>query len=513
MTLINRDHTQAEKEPYDLLIIGGGVYGTALSLVASQMGLRNLLVEKRDFGWATSYNSLRTIHGGLRYLQKMDLTRFFESVGERHWFMQEFPGLVTPLPCLMPLYGNGPYRPSVFRVALGINDFLSRKRNQCVRFEQELKNGHIISPEEVIRLFPQVDTQGLQGGAIWYDGAMPSSQLVVMEMLKQACLGRTTALNYTEAESLVVKNNRVQGLRCVDQENGTQHTFRAKAVINAAGPWCRSLAALFDADDPGLFKYSIAWNLLMNKPALSNHSVAVKPKKADASMYFIHAWNGLIMGGTVHSSWNGVAENPMPDGEELDKYLADLNYAVPSLNAHRKDILQVYSGLLPVQEQGGNILADREVIKDHGKLNGPQGLYSVSGVKFTTARKVAEKTIKTIFPEKTPLAADSVRRQYAPTLEHLETKFAYDWQPENNDEGSSGWRETLSAIIREQSVQHLDDLLIRRTTIGDNPLRALEVAPVISEIFPWDEERRDRELARLRTYFLSRSPEQDHDNR
>jgi glycerol-3-phosphate dehydrogenase len=243
----------------------------------------------------------------------------------------------------------------------------------------------------------------------------------------------------------------------------------------------------------------------MNKPALSSHSVAVKPKKADASMYFIHAWHGLMMGGTVHSPWSGVSENPMPDPGEINRYLANLNYAVPGLKAQQEDILQVYSGLLPVQEQGGNTLTDREVIKDHGSSNGPRGLYSVSGVKFTTARKVAEKTIKTIFPTKTPLSADSVRREYAPTLDHLETKFAYDWQPDA--EGSSGWRETLSAIVKEQSVQHLDDLIIRRTTIGDNPLRALEVAPVISEIFPWDEERRDWELARLRAYFASRSPD------
>ena len=516
MTLINRDHARAAEKSYDLLIIGGGVYGIALALIASQMGLRNLLVEKRDFGWATSYNSLRTIHGGLRYLQKMDLNRFFESVGERHWFMREFPGLVTPLSCLMPLYGNGPYRPSVFRVALGLNDFLSRKRNQCVLPEQEVNNGKVISPEEVIRLFPQVDTQGLQGGAIWYDGGMPSSQLVVMEMLKQACGGLTTALNYTEAESLLLDNNTVQGLHCLDRENGTRHTFRAQAIVNAAGPWCRSLAAVFDCDDPALFKYSIAWNLLMNKSALSSHSVAVKPKQAGASMYFLHAWHGLIMGGTVHSPWHGVADNPMPDTEDINTYLANLNNAVPNLNVQLKDIIQIYSGLLPVQQQGGNTLADREVIKDHGSSNGPQGLYTVSGVKFTTARRVAEKTLKTIFPDKSLLSAARIYHESAPTLEHLESNFSYDWQPVKNDATNApdatdvtdtSWQDKLTSIIREQAVLHLDDLIVRRTTIGDNPLRAVQAAPAISRLFPWDKDRRALELARLQAYFASRSPD------
>lgn len=503
MTIINRDHAQAAEKTYDLIIIGGGVYGIALSLVASQMGLRNLLIEKQDFGWATTYNSLRTIHGGLRYLQKMDLPRFFESVGERHWFMQEFPGLITPLPCLMPLYGNGPYRPSVFRVALGLNDFLSRKRNQCVRPEQELKNGYVISPEEVIRLFPQVDTQCLKGGAVWYDGSMPSSQLVVMEMLKRACSGPTTALNYTEVDRLLQDNNTVQGVHCIDRETGTTHEFRAAHIVNAAGPWCRALAASFDSDDPDLFKYSIAWNTLINKNALSSHSVAVKPKIPGARMYFIHAWHGLIMGGTVHSPWNGVTDFPMPDREEINTYLYNLNNAVPGLNVQQKDIVQIYSGLLPVQEQGGNILADREIIKNHETAGGPRGLYTVSGVKFTTTRKVAEKTLKTIFPAKTPLSATCIRRQHAPTLEHLNADFAYDWQPV---ETNPGWQEKLSSIIDEQAVLHLDDLIVRRTTIGDNPSRAMQAAPVISRLFPWDEDRRTLELDRLQTYFSSRSP-------
>ncbi|XOF32453.1 MAG: FAD-dependent oxidoreductase [Candidatus Electrothrix sp. YB6] len=508
MTLIKRDHTQAEQEQYDLLIIGGGVYGIALSLVAAQTGLRSLLVEKRDFGWATSYNSLRTIHGGLRYLQKLDLSRFFESVAERRWFMREFPGLVTPLPCLMPLYGNGPFRPSVFRVALQLNDLLSTQRNCSVRPEQKLHNGRVISAEEVVRLFPQVDRQGLKGGAIWYDGGMPDSQLVVMEMLQQACRKGATALNYTEAERLLLENNSVQGLRCIDLETGTRHTFRAKAVVNAAGPWCRTLAASFDRDDPALFRYSIAWNILLNKPVLSTHSVAVKPKAADANMYFIHAWHGRMLAGTVHAPWSRVEDTPMPTQEDIDKYLADLNCAVPGLHAQRQDILHIYSGLLPVQEQGTNLLSDREVIKDHGRANGPQGLYSISGVKFTTARRVAEKTIKIVFPEKTPFSADCTRRQHAPMLDHLETKFAYDWQPDDTsgEKDDSGWQETLSAIIGEQAVCHLDDLIIRRTTIGDNPSRAMQAAPTISRLFPWDEERRNQEIARLREYFLSRTP-------
>jgi glycerol-3-phosphate dehydrogenase len=501
--MIDRNHNRTADNHYDLIIIGGGVYGIALSLVASQMGLRNLLLEKQDFGWATSYNSLRTIHGGLRYLQKMDLPRFFESVNERHWFLQEFPGLVTPLPCLMPLYGNGAFRPSVFRVALGINDMLTRNRNQCVRPEQYLENGQVISPAEVIRLFPKVDAYDLKGGAIWHDGGMPSCQLVVMEMLKRACNGGSTALNYTEVDRLLLDNRQVKGVHCTDLESGKDYEFMADKVVNAAGPWCRSLAASFDCDDPELFRYSIAWNVLLNKRALSTHSLAVKPKKPDARMYFIHGWHGLITGGTVHSPWHGITDIPMPDSGEIKTYLENLNLAVPGLNARPKDIAQIYSGLLPVNEQGGNRISTREVMKDHGSNNGPQGLYTLSGVKFTTARKVAEKMLKHIFPGKTPLSATSLRRQQAADLRQLGSIFHYKWLPaaDNGD-----WQEKLTAIIRDQAVLHLDDLIVRRTTIGDNPLRAMQAAEAISRIFPWDDNRRQEELLRLQDFFSARSP-------
>ena len=163
MTAINRQPRLAAEKEYDLIIIGGGIYGVSLAMQASAMGLTNLLVERKDFGWGTTYNHLRTIHGGLRYLQNLDLPRFFESVSERRWFLENFPGLAKPLPCLMPLYGNGPYRPSVFRVALAANDILSFNRNKGVARGQELPAGKVLSPKETCSLFPLVDQQGLLG--------------------------------------------------------------------------------------------------------------------------------------------------------------------------------------------------------------------------------------------------------------------------------------------------------------------------------------------------------------
>ncbi|MGI6639678.1 MAG: FAD-dependent oxidoreductase [Desulfobulbus sp.] len=498
MTTFPRQPRRAAGQHYDLIIIGGGIYGIALALEASQRGLRNVLLEQKDFGWATSYNHLRTVHGGLRYLQNLDLHRFFESVRERQWFLRHFSGLVSPLPCLMPLYGQGVYRPSVFRAALGLNDLLSWRRNHRVPAGQELPAGKVLDPAAVVGLFPGVDQDGLLGGALWYDAAVPSSQLLVMAMLHQACAAGTTALNYLRAEQVLLEDGQVRGLLCRDEENGEQLTFHGTCLVNAAGPWCRELAATFAADDPDLFRYSLAWNVLFDKPALSAHSLALRPKRPGSPMYFVHGFNGQIMGGTVHSPWPANT-TPEPDEEALAAYLADLNLTVPGLHLERKDVLHVYAGLLPAREQGSAKLAVREVIKDHGKQGGPQGAYTVSGVKFTTARLVAEKTLQKIFPTRSVLVQTGADAAGGSDLFSAATgEFPGEWHP---DMAESTWQENLRAIIAQQAVVHLDDLILRRTTFGDHPRKALQLAPLLAQLFPWDEQRRQEEIERVQACF------------
>ncbi len=166
---ILRHPLAVSRETFDLIIIGGGIHGVMLSLEASARGLKSLLVEKADFGHATSFNSLRILHGGLRYLQSMDLSRFREAVHERRWFMQCFPELVAPLSCLMPLYGTGLHRTGVLAIALRLNDILSARRNDAVREDIHLPTGRIVDAVETARIFPRVDADRLQGSAIWPD--------------------------------------------------------------------------------------------------------------------------------------------------------------------------------------------------------------------------------------------------------------------------------------------------------------------------------------------------------
>jgi glycerol-3-phosphate dehydrogenase len=499
---ITRETATAAEEKYDLIIIGGGIYGVTLALEASRRGLRSLLIEKNDFGGGASFNSLRILHGGLRYLQSLDLPRFMESTRERRWFMRSFPHLVKPLPCLMPLYGNGLRRPFILHKALLLNDLLTRKRNHGIQRDRRLPSGKIVDADTTIDIFPQVVKEGLKGGAIWYDAVMPSSQRVVIDILRWACSYGATALNYVEVYGLLKSRQGVEGVAAIDRESRTSYDYRAPVVVNAAGPWRRKMAARLYRDNDALLHSSIAWNVLLNRPPLSDHALAVAPNKPEGQTYFLLPWNGKILAGTGHAPWYGSPdeEQPMPTNEQVREFLNGLNMAAPGLHVSHNDVLHIFSGLLPVVEPGSTSLAVREVILDHSEHGGPQGLYSISGVKFTTARLVAEKTLDRIFPNAGILDYEP-SEDFLPPWDEQGFRGIFGSNPDmeiNQTEiGREAWGSTLKTLIHEESVQHLDDLVFRRTSLWESPDSAIAVASIVCKIMDWDEIRSFRETKML----------------
>ncbi len=493
MAAITRDVSRAAASQFDLIIIGGGIYGVMLALEAGRRGKRPLLLEKDDFGGATSLNHLRTVHGGLRYLQALDLPRFFESVAERRWFLTNFPALVHPLTCLMPLYGRGLKRPSVMRAALLLNDVLAADRNRGVGSEQRLPRGKVVSKRFTRQAFAQVDPRGLRGGALWYDAAMPDHQRLLMEILRWACALGATALNYVEGQSLLRQHDQVGGVLAADRLHGSHHEFRAPVVINAAGPWCRELAQKFDQDYPRLFRRRLLlFNILFKRKALSADALALIPPGNPGRTYFVHNWQGRMLAGTGEVLLESGAENSLPRPGDIATFIADMNDAVPELSVSEGDIERVYSGVLPATAAGK--LANREVIMSHKEHQGPAGLFSVSGVKYTTSRLVAEKAMIKIFPASRPERgmppADANSGRWL---------FAYDWQaPRDWDAGS------LKPLVEEEAVAHLDDLIFRRTGLGENPRRAMEMLPRLRPLFPWSDPRWQQECERVHDQLRAR---------
>lgn len=474
-------------EPFDLVVVGGGVYGIAIAAEATRRGLRPVLLERADFGSRTSHQSLRVIHGGLRYLKSLDLARFRESVKAQSWFFRSLPGLVEPLPCLMPLYDEGVHRRSLFRIALAANSLLARAFGGPF-----LPSGRVLGPDETRRIFPGVDARGLRGAALWYDGSVPNAPRLFIELLRRSCGQGAAALNYVETEGLLVAGGRVAGVRARDVEAGAVLEFRAPVVINAAGPWSREFSARCASERPELFAPSIAWNLLFAREAPSDHALAARARAPGSRTYFLVPWKGALLAGTGHAPWTGELEEPTPTPEVLASFIDGLNRSVPSLKLSESEIVRVFAGLIPAARPGTADLATREVIVDHGATGGPGGLFSVSGVKLTVAARVAEKVLGRAFPN---VHSPSSNQDAEPIVIRAEDgNLPLSWMPKTGEES---WKESLRRAIAEEAVVHLDDLLMRRSSLGDHPARAAHLGPEVCGLFDWDAERTHAELARL----------------
>ena len=466
--MIVRDLDDAQNRSYDMIVVGGGIYGIAHLLEASRRGLSACLVERGDFGAETSSNSLRIVHGGLRYLQSADLPRFFESVRERTWFLRHFPDLVRPLPCLMPLYGRGVHRTSVLRAALAANDLLSLHRNRGLDEQQAIPRGRVLSPDEAQGLFPGIEVAGLQGAALWYDAVAPRAERLTMEMLRWAATGDVTALNYVEASALDTRDQKVEGIEARDVQTGRSLRLRAPLVINCAGPWCREVARHFHRDIPELFQPSVALNLALARKALSDAALAVRAPRPRAPALFLCSRHGEIVAGTYHAAWKQPQEGLEAEGEALrslvGEFLTELNAALPGQDFVAEDVRKVFWGFLPAKTHGSSQLAVRARICDHHQLGGPKGLWSVSGVKLTTSRAIAEKTLRSAYSRvgRKLSPASSARPAPLPVPEASELPGCL-----RSDEQEV--RALVTRLVEEESVLQLQDLLLRRTDWGNDP--------------------------------------------
>ena len=482
-----------DHEAFDVAIIGGGIYGAMLLLYASAYGLKALMLDRGDFGAATSFNSLRILHGGLRYLQTLDLLRSRESIREQRWFLQEFSDLVRPLPCLLPLYKQGLRRPFFMQLAFGLDRIMSIDRNRGLAIERKLLPARVISASETRTHFPQVETRGLAAGALWHDAAIPDTQRLVMEVLNWGRSKGGLAINYLDAIDLLIDGATVRGVDVCDRESGERLRINANVVINASGPWCEDLAARFDASYKRTAYPSLAWNVLFDREALSDHAVGVAVQEPNSHVYFLHPWKGRLLAGTGHKAMREGTKCEVDD-PDLNRMIADLNRAIPGIALSSDQVQRVMSGILPVRNAGSTDLSKRPIIHDHGISGGPQGLISVSGVKLGASRIVADRSMRAV-----------VKRYFG---------GRYRSTPQLGDRPSScqGWQQTarnlgglekedlrvqLLPIIESEMVLHLDDLVLRRTTMWEDPAAAMDLVPQLLALFDWNARRADKEINRL----------------
>lgn len=394
---MKRNLEKLANQTFDVVVIGGGIHGAVAAWDAALRGLSVALIERGDFGSATSQNSLKIIHGGLRYLQDGNLARIRTMARERTTWMRIAPHLVHPLTCLTPTRQKLSRSRLALGVALTANDLLSFDRNHLTDIEKKLPSGKLISQNELANLLPGYDVSTSTGAAVWHDAQIFNSERLLLEFILSAVNAGAEVANYVEATGFLQQGNQIIGVQARDIQFGQVFEIRSKVILNCAGAWIDTL--LGKASLRSEYANSVAMNIIVNQ-VWSGVAAGLPSQPKDGRLpqiLFFVPWRDKTMIGTWHIPWNAAPDQFSMTEDILQNFIDEINSAHPPLNLSLEDVQHVTWGFLPVNKED----ATREQVKltrdgvvlDHQKKDNLQGLISVLGVKYTTARVVAEKAI------------------------------------------------------------------------------------------------------------------------
>jgi glycerol-3-phosphate dehydrogenase len=404
---MKRDIARLASEEYDILIIGAGIYGACAAWDAALRGLKVALIDRGDFGGATSQNSQKIIHGGLRYLQQADAVRVRESVRERRILTKIAPHFVHPFLCVMPTYGHFTRGREALAVALFINDLISFDRNRINDPQKRIPRGRTVSRKKILELLPGIPTRGLTGGAMWYDCKAHNTERLLLSFILSAAEKGARAANYIEVVGFIAEGRRVLGVKVLDCLSGKRFDIRARLVLNTTGPWTDTILRLLDpaAAVPPL-RLSTALIIVTRPfikgcgaglPLRAREAAAGKAGVKGSRLYFVTPWRDVCLVGTVHLPYAAGPDDYRVTEGEIEAFIQAINAAYPSARLTRNDIRSFYGGLLTLghvdRRTGEAVPLNQYRLIDHRRRHGWDGIVTVVGVKYTTARDVAVKAV------------------------------------------------------------------------------------------------------------------------
>jgi glycerol-3-phosphate dehydrogenase len=471
---VKRDLGALTAREHDVVVIGGGIHGAVVAWDAAQRGLTVALLEAGDFGSGTSWNSLKTVHGGLRHLQRADVAGLRESARERTALLRVAPGLVTPLPFLVPTHAGRPPSRLALAAALMVNDLLTAGRNRDLPAGHRLPPGRLLSPRQVLERLPRLDANGLTGGAEWTDAQVSSTERLLLAFLQAAAGAGAVVANYVEATRLEAAGGRVAGVSARDALGGGSLAVRGRVFVNAAGPGLDAVLARAGLARPPVPLLQAA-NLVLDRAASSTHAVGAR---SGGRFLFLVPWRGRSIVGTAYAEGEAPAASA---------FLEDARRAFPWAGLQEAAVTLVHRGRVPGREGAGGLWTRTRVV-DHEREDGLAGLVSIVGVKYTTARAAAERAVD--------LAARRAGRAAAPC------RTAHTPLPGARPlEGTL--EEQARHAVREEAAVHLEDAVLRRLdlgTAGRPPASAVEkVAAAMAAEARWDALRVRDETDRLDT--------------
>lgn len=532
---MQRDFSVLGDRRFDLLVIGAGVLGSCIAWDASLRGLSVALIDRGDFGALTSANSLKIVHGGLRYLQRLDLRRVRASIRERSTWLRVAPHLVEPLPVLVPTYRWKPRQTrSVLRLALALNDLLGWDRNRDLVADRRLPAGTALSRRDVIDRVPELVSPDLTGGVIFHDAQMYDSERLVLSVVRAASQRNAVCVNYAAFERVRGSDDAGLTVEVRDVLTGDRAELHAGSIVNAAGPQVEAVAASLVGRRvrwPGL-GYSLGINLMLPEKgrsvafaARSNSGSAASDtgQQRGARQLFFVPWRRRLMVGTGHFDVPGGDPSPEVVQRAVERFITEVNGALPGARPiDREDVVLVHSGVIPVARtapgEESRFLRQSRIV-DHA-ADGQPHVYTVLTGKYTTARCAAERVVDRIAAslDRTvgPCRTAQTRLPGAPTepvgrfvhrvirrhagevdedvLEHLARTHGTEYARilESCRAVDSGFRRIVPGepvvrgqwrhAIREEQAVTPDDLIHRRTELGARGLATNELTSEAAQL-------------------------------
>jgi glycerol-3-phosphate dehydrogenase len=547
---MQRDLNTLTTRVFDVVIVGGGIYGACLARAAARDGLAVALLEQGDFGGATSANSQRILHGGFRYLQHGDLRRVRESLRARRCFLRAAPHLAHPLPVLIPTHRRGLQRRGLLRAALALYDGLAWDRNRGIRDpQQRIPRSRVLSRAECLQRLPGLRPEGVTGGAVWHDGQVCHAERLTLAFVQSAVAAGAVAANYVRVTGFVQEPGRVAGVRAADALTGRPLIVHGRLTVTTAGPWVNQVLGLTQERVQVPLALSKTLCVTVKRPLANGYAVSVARTGADGRerRLFLTPWRDAALVGSGHTL-AGEADSPSATEAEIRELLEAANAAYPGARLRREDITDVCVGLLPRETRGGDTdpshLTGRYQVVDHAREHGVEGLLSVVSVKYTVACTVAERTLRVALRKlgRRPRGRRAEEPVWGGAFARLEDVTAGALAEYGERLGAPVARElthlygthyrdvaalaeadarlaaplgpgtlTIGAqvvyAVREEMAQTLADVVRRRTALGalghpgDRALRAC--ADLMAQLCGWDARRTAEELAAVERLFAA----------
>jgi glycerol-3-phosphate dehydrogenase len=369
-------------EPFDVLVVGGGITGAAIARHAACSGLRVALVEQGDFASGTSSRSSRMIHGGLRYLKNGQLRLVYDSLREQQRLAELAPHLVRPMPMLLPLY----QRSFISRCA----HYGGMSLYKAMQPHGKGPRHENLSARELLKLESLLPAENLQGGFMCHEYLTHDARLVWETVLAASQAG-ACILNYARVEEFLTLRQRVAGALLRDLPTGQLVEVRARVMVNAAGPWSDRLACRFP-DGRRRLRLTKGVHIILPRRVLPlSQAVVLNSPRDGRAMVAIPTENLLIIGPT-ETDFDGRPEDVSPETADVEYLIESLQSLFSSSHIGPEDVVASRAGLRPLYDQPARDAG--EVSRAYHIEWQREGLLSVLGGKLTLHRRAAADALR-----------------------------------------------------------------------------------------------------------------------